>query len=76
MEYTFADYPRISTPVLMMFGDRDPDVRMAEAYEVFQQLPRGELGVIPGLQHELSSVGCAMMLDYLQRHRKYRVSSQ
>ncbi len=76
MEYTFADYPRITTPVLMMFGDRDPDVRLAEAYGVFQQLPNGEFGVIPGLQHELSPVGCAMMLDYLQRHREYRVYRQ
>jgi pimeloyl-ACP methyl ester carboxylesterase len=76
MEYTFADYPRITTPMLMMFGDRDPDVRLVEAYEVLQQLPRGEFGVIPGVKHELSLVGCGMMLDYLQRHREYREYSR
>jgi hypothetical protein len=57
----------------MLCGDRDPDVRLVEAYAVFQQLPRGEFGVIPGVPHELSPVGCAMMLDYLQRHRDYRM---
>jgi hypothetical protein len=56
--------------MLMLFGGRDPDVRVVEAHGVFQQLPRGEPGVIPRVLHELSSVGCAMMLDYLQRHRE------
>jgi len=69
MEYTFADYPRMSTPMLMMLGDRDDTCRLSEAYELFQQLPRGEFGIIPGTPHQLSRVGCLMALDYLQRHR-------
>jgi hypothetical protein len=51
----------------MTFGDRDPGARLVEAYEVFQQLPRREFGVIPGTPHRLSPTGCQMMLDYLQR---------
>jgi pimeloyl-ACP methyl ester carboxylesterase len=68
MEYTFADYPRITPPMLMMFGDRDHGCRLAEAYELFQQLPQGEFGIIPGMPHQLSRVGCLVALDYLQRH--------
>jgi pimeloyl-ACP methyl ester carboxylesterase len=68
-EYTFADYPRMSTPMLMLCGDRDEYCRLSEAYELFQQVPRGEFGIIPGTPHQLSRVGCLMTLDYLQRHR-------
>jgi pimeloyl-ACP methyl ester carboxylesterase len=69
MEYTFADYPRITTPMLMLAGDQDPAVRLPEAYEVFQQVPQGEFGIVPGIRHQLSRIGCLMVLDYLQRHR-------
>jgi pimeloyl-ACP methyl ester carboxylesterase len=67
MEYTFADYPRITAPMLMLFGDRDNSCRLSEAHALFQQLPHGEFGVIPGTPHQLSPIGCQMVLDYLLR---------
>ena len=68
-EDTFADYPRVSTPMLMLGGDRDHYYRVPEAFELFQPLPQGEFGIIPGTPHQLSRIGCLMALDELQRRR-------
>jgi hypothetical protein len=67
-QYTVADYPRIAAPMLMLGGDRDPFFRLPEVYALFQRVPRGEFGVIPGKPHQLSPIGCQMVLDYLLRH--------
>ncbi len=67
-EDAFADYARISCPILMIFGDRDPECRVPRASEMLSQLPHGELGIIPGVGHQLARMGCLMTLDFLQRH--------
>ncbi|BCB75445.1 alpha/beta hydrolase [Phytohabitans flavus] len=69
MEFTYADYPRITAPMLMLVGDRDPSCSLADGVELYQKLPQGELGVVPGACHEVTSLGRDMMLDYLRRHQ-------
>jgi len=52
-------------------GDRDPAVRLPEVYARFQQLPQDELGIVPGIVHQVSQTGCLMILDYLLRRRDF-----
>jgi predicted alpha/beta-hydrolase family hydrolase len=44
-------WPRISCPVLLISGDRDPMARIELLREAVGQLPHHELVVYPGLRH-------------------------
>lgn len=69
MRYTFADYSRIKAPTLLLVGDRDEGSSLLDGFDLLQKLPQGELGIIPGSRHEVTELGCEMMLNYLLRHR-------
>jgi pimeloyl-ACP methyl ester carboxylesterase len=69
MEYTYADYPRITAPMLIVVGDRDRSCSLADGVKLYQELPHGEFGIVPGACHEVTDLGCGMMLDYLVRHK-------
>ena len=45
--------PKIEAPVLVVRGGRDPICRQGWAEEVTQQLPKGQLVVIPNVHHTL-----------------------
>ncbi|MCC8245490.1 alpha/beta hydrolase [Saccharothrix luteola] len=47
MEFTYADYPRITAPMLMLVGDRDPSCSLTDAAELYHALPRGSSGSFP-----------------------------
>jgi predicted alpha/beta-hydrolase family hydrolase len=49
-------WPRISCPVLLLSGDRDPFARIALLHSAVQRLPRAELHVYPGVGHGLRPV--------------------
>lgn len=49
-------WPRISRPVLLLSGDRDPFARIGLLREAVRLLPRAELHVYPGLGHGLRPV--------------------
>lgn len=49
-------WPRISCPVLLLSGDRDPFARIALLHEAITQLPQAELHVYPGVGHGLRPV--------------------
>jgi predicted alpha/beta-hydrolase family hydrolase len=49
-------WPRISCPVLLLSGDRDPFARIALLREAVTRLPRAELHVFPGVGHGLQPV--------------------
>lgn len=68
MQYTFADFRSISAPMLILTGDRDGSSSLDEALDLYGKLPEGELGIVPGTGHEVTNLGCGMMLDYLLRH--------
>jgi predicted alpha/beta-hydrolase family hydrolase len=44
-------WPRITCPVLLLSGDRDPFARIELLRQAVGQLPRHELVVYPGLRH-------------------------
>lgn len=48
-----AHFPRISCPVLMLSGDRDPMAPAEHLQEVVKLLPNGRLVLLPGAGHIL-----------------------
>lgn len=68
MQYTYADYSRITAPMLILVGDRDRTCSLTDGVDLYRRLPRGELGIVPGACHEVTDLGCEIMIDYLRRH--------
>jgi pimeloyl-ACP methyl ester carboxylesterase len=69
MEFTFTDYSRITTPTLILVGDRDEGSSLADGVGLYESLPQGEIGIVPGAFHEVTSMGCEIILNYLLRHK-------
>jgi pimeloyl-ACP methyl ester carboxylesterase len=73
LNYTPADFARVSAPTLVMQGDRDEMVPVEEAAEMCRLLPNAELGVVPGADHGAffsarAAIYQALMLEYLDRN--------
>lgn len=65
---TARDWPHISHAVRVMAGDRDTNVGVEESAEVARELPRGELAVLPRVQHPLERVPLALLSALLIDH--------
>jgi len=54
-----ADYAGIQHPVLLMLGDRDKMVTLAETVDVYKSLPKAQLAILPNTSHpiELTDAG-------------------
>lgn len=65
-----ADYTSITTPVLVMLGDRDKMVSLEETVAVAKALPFGELAVLPNTPHPWEGVDAAIVAYFLQRFFK------
>jgi pimeloyl-ACP methyl ester carboxylesterase len=50
------DYGHISTPSLVLLGDRDKMVGLDETVNVYKALPNGYFGVLPGTPHPIEQV--------------------
>jgi pimeloyl-ACP methyl ester carboxylesterase len=51
-EHGAGELQRITTPSLVLVGDRDPFQPLNEAVELYRHLPNAELAVIPGMDHD------------------------
>ena len=51
LNYTVEDYRKIATPTLILTGDRDPDVSLDDALEMYRLIPKAELAVVPSSDH-------------------------
>jgi pimeloyl-ACP methyl ester carboxylesterase len=69
MAYTIADLARLAAPALFLVGDRDEFCPVELSAAAFRMLPRGEFGVLPHTTHAITAPACALMLDFLLRHR-------
>lgn len=68
MSYTYSDFPRITAPTLLLVGDRDETSAVDDAVDLYHGLPSGELGIIPGASHEVTTLACDIILGFLLRH--------
>jgi len=65
--YGYADLAQITVPTLVMVGDRDHFCSVEQATLAVQHLPLGELAVLPGTGHIITTTKIDVMLDFLQR---------
>lgn len=61
------DFAAIAQPCLVMVGDRDAMVPIAETARVQQMLPAAELAVLPGTPHPVGKVDVALLAFHLRR---------
>lgn len=50
------DYSHINIPCLLLVGDRDKMIGLAETLEVFNLLPQAQLGILPATPHPIEQV--------------------
>ena len=63
LEYTDEDLQRITSPVLILVGDKDEVIPLMEAQELVGKIPGAELAVIPGAGHNEVIVKGGVFLD-------------
>ena len=70
LNYTIEDYRKIIAPTLIMVGDRDPDVSLDDALEMYRLIPKSELAIVPGSDHYFMWSNAARftstVLDFLE----------
>jgi pimeloyl-ACP methyl ester carboxylesterase len=71
-EHGAVELRGVTTPSLVLVGDRDPFIPLNETVEFYQHLPNAELAVIPRMGHEALSSDNAplvsqIILDFLRR---------
>lgn len=71
LNYTVEDYRNITAPILILAGDRDPDVSLDDALEMYRLIPKADLAVVPGSDHYFmwskAQLFTSTVLDFLQR---------
>jgi phospholipase/carboxylesterase len=70
--------PSIATPVLLIHGDADPIMPLAESIRAGEQLRalgvRAKVSIEPGLGHQISSGGVSQAVSFLQNMLPERVA--
>jgi pimeloyl-ACP methyl ester carboxylesterase len=66
--YTFDDLRGLTTPTLVLTGDRDGFCSVEDAVTTFRALPVAELAVIPDRDHSIGTQKVDATVDFLLRH--------
>ncbi|MCF8449519.1 MAG: alpha/beta fold hydrolase [Taibaiella sp.] len=61
------DYTAITTPSLLLLGDRDKMVSLDETVAVYKSLPAAQLGILPGTSHPIEQVDVDMLAMMIYR---------
>jgi pimeloyl-ACP methyl ester carboxylesterase len=61
------DYDQITTPCLLLLGDRDKMVTLDETVGVYKKLPAGQLGVLPATPHALEQVSIKLLSQLIRK---------
>ena len=59
------DYATITTPCLVLLGDRDKMVTLEETMAVYKQLPNAQCGVLPGTPHAFEQVNMHLLTEMI-----------
>ncbi|MCD6012565.1 MAG: alpha/beta hydrolase [Flavipsychrobacter sp.] len=62
-----TDYVSISTPAMILLGDRDKMVTLDETLAVYKALPNAQLGVIPNTPHPIEQVDAELLSVLIKR---------
>jgi len=60
-------YEAITTPCLLMLGDRDKMVTLAETVDVYTALPNASLAVLPQTSHPIEKADTGLLQFYIER---------
>lgn len=64
------DYTSVTTPCLLLLGDRDKMVTLDETAAVYKQLPNAQLGLLPNTPHPLEQVDNTLLSFMIYRFLK------
>lgn len=75
LNYTATDFEKITSPTLILFGDRDEFTPVEEAVEMYRLIPQAALAIIPNANHGETVFGdsgvnplfVSTVLDFLLR---------
>jgi pimeloyl-ACP methyl ester carboxylesterase len=70
--YTFEDFRKISSPTLILTGDRDVVCSVEEGITAYRMLQQGELAVLPNHGHFISPSAVQVSIEFLERHQHAR----
>jgi pimeloyl-ACP methyl ester carboxylesterase len=73
LDYTEDDFKKITAPTLIIMGEMDEMIPLAEAEEMAMLIPGAELAVIPGAKHNdvlaTGGVFISLLLDFYSRNK-------
>lgn len=64
------DYASITTPCMLLLGDRDKMVTQEETVAVYKQLPNAQFGVLPGTPHAFEQVNMSLLAQLIREFCK------
>lgn len=62
---TLDDYKTITIPTLLLLGDRDKMITLAETVAVYQSLSNGQMGMLPGTPHPIEQVNILQLSTFI-----------
>jgi pimeloyl-ACP methyl ester carboxylesterase len=70
LDYSAADFQKITDPALILMGDRDGTIEVEQAVEMYRLIPHAELAILPNTSHMTalqSKYFSEVVLDFLLR---------
>ncbi len=68
-DYSVEDLNKITTPTLILLGDRDEGVEVEQAVEMYHSIANAELAILPNAHHgDLDEVADKLVVEFLKRH--------
>jgi pimeloyl-ACP methyl ester carboxylesterase len=64
--FAFADFSKLTSPTLILVGDRDEFCTVEEGTLAYRNLPNGQLAILPATPHVLSGTKIQAYVDFLQ----------
>jgi pimeloyl-ACP methyl ester carboxylesterase len=69
--YGFEDLRKITAPTLILTGDRDFCCSVEEGIAAFRMLTKGELAILPNVDHVVSDAAIEASIAFLRRHASF-----
>ncbi len=66
--YTVDDLRSMTTPTLILVGDRDVFCSVEEGAGLYRALPNGELAILAGTDHLISATAVDATIEFFNRH--------
>ena len=65
--YTFEDLRKISSPTLILTGDRDNFCSVEEGVTAYRMLQHGELAILPNTGHLITPAAIETTIEFFER---------